>query len=87
MELDEDFIGVTMRWITQSEYEIMHMGHVKRFSASRGVRQGCVASPLLWIIFVHLVCEELAGKIGYDRLCQILTLFADDIHGQWTFHS
>ena len=76
-----------MQWITQSEYEVSHMGHTRRFAASRGVRQGCVASPILWIIFVHTVCEELAGKVGYHRICQILTLFADDIHGQWVFHS
>ena len=87
MGLEEDFVSVLMRWITQSEYEISHMGHVRRFDASRGVRQGCVASPILWIIFVHSICDELAGKVGYSRVCQILTLFADDFHGQWTFYS
>ena len=87
MGLDEDFVSVVMQWITQSEYEVSHMGHTRRFAASRGVRQGCVASPILWIIFVHTVCEELAGKVGYHRICQVLTLFADDIHGQWVFHS
>ena len=87
MGLEEDFVSVLMRWITQSEYEISHMGHTRRFDASRGVRQGCVASPILWIIFVHSICDELAGKVGYSRVCQILTLFADDFHGQWTFYS
>ena len=87
MGLEEDFVSVLMRWITQSAYEISHMGHVRRFDASRGVRQGCVASPILWIIFVHSICDELAGKVGYSRVCQILTLFADDFHGQWTFYS
>ena len=38
MGLDEDFVSVTMRWITQSEYEVSHMGHTRRFAASRGVR-------------------------------------------------
>ncbi|CAE7707358.1 acnA, partial [Symbiodinium necroappetens] len=62
-------------------------GESRTFDAKKGIRQGCSASPLLWLIFSHAISCRLEGLISYDRICAMLTIFADDYHAAGTFSS
>ena len=42
-------------------------------------------APLLWLMFVHGIVQDLYAKLGESAVNQALTLFADDHHWQRTF--
>ncbi|CAE7328875.1 unnamed protein product [Symbiodinium sp. CCMP2592] len=85
MQLPEDLISIIMAWHSSIAYTVHHAGESRTFPATRGVRQGCSASPLLWLIFSHATSTRLEASIGYSTLCQMLTIFADDYHAAGTF--
>ena len=76
-----------MNWHHNANYHINHDGTDRVIRATQGVRQGCAAAPLLWLIFSHLVSEKLAEKIGYQATVDLLNIFADDYHCSAVFHS
>ena len=54
---------------------------------TQGVRQGCAVAPVLWLIYSHLISTELAGLIGHEAACELLSIFADDYHCSTLFNS
>eukprot|EP00439_Symbiodinium_sp_Y106_P081246 s2124_g20.t1 len=76
-----------MSWHSQIQYTVHHAGESRSFAATRGVRQGCSASPLLWLIFSHAISSRLECTIGTRQLNKMLTIFADDYHAAGTFES
>ena len=87
MQLPASLIQTVMSWQRHASYHINHDGTVRTIQATQGVRQGCAAAPLLWLIFSHLVSEKLAEKIGYQAIVELLSIFADDYHCSGVFHS
>ena len=87
LKLPSDFISIVMAWHSQIHYTVHHAGESRTFVATRGVRQGCSASPLLWLIFSHAISRRLEQTIGHSTLCRLLTIFADDYHAAGTFQS
>ena len=87
LQLPADLIAIIMAWHAHIQYTIHHSGESRTFDAKKGIRQGCSASPLLWLIFSHTISCRLEGLISYDRLCAMLTIFADDYHVAGTFSS
>ncbi|XP_055910471.1 uncharacterized protein LOC129944835 [Eupeodes corollae] len=49
------------------------------FEAEMGVRQGCVLSTLLFILFINDIVEEVGGGIEFGSLRIPCLIFADDI--------
>ncbi|CAE7783692.1 unnamed protein product [Symbiodinium sp. CCMP2592] len=87
LQLPDSLVAVVMQWHSQIRYTVHHAGQSCTFPASRGIRQGCSASPLLWLVFSHVLCTQLAARIGKHKVDQILTVFADDHFAADSFHS
>ncbi|CAE6926470.1 unnamed protein product [Symbiodinium sp. CCMP2592] len=87
LQLPDSLVAVLMQWHSQIRYTVHHAGQSCTFPASRGIRQGCSASPLLWLVFSHVLCTQLATRIGKHKVDQILTVFADDHFAADSFHS
>ena len=54
-----------------------------------GVRQGCVASPLEWNVFMFAVFDRLRNQpvLGHEWILAHLLVFADDLLSHWSFTS
>ena len=74
-------------WHAHIHYTVHHSGESRTFAATQGIRQGCSASPRLWLIFSHAISCKLEGYVTYERLCAMLTIFAGDYHAAGTFTS
>ena len=81
---------VLMHWLEGARYAIAHRGHKLQILTTRGVRQGCKASPLEWNAFMVFLLECLEHDL-YDRMPHVapgwilrhLLVYADDILGRW----
>ena len=64
-------------------YNLSWKNHTARVSCLRGVRQGCCLAPTMWTaLTVNILLEAMSTAEGF-ALKQLLTMFADDIHGAW----
>ena len=79
LSVPEDLVGLIWAWHQNPEY-ILRVGDLEEhLPTTRGVRQGCTIAPLLWLIFLHCILEDLYVKCpGVDWL-SVLTAFADDL--------
>ncbi|CAE7191108.1 unnamed protein product [Symbiodinium necroappetens] len=78
LQLPADLIAIIMAWHAHIHYTVHHSGESRTFAATQGIRQGCSASPILWLIFSHAISSRLEESLGYERLCSLLTIFTDD---------
>ena len=76
-------INRIMDWISGTKYVLEHRGSKVEVRAQRGVRQGCVLSPLLWSLFRGLIYEEFQCLIDHDTVQPEVVFFADDKHLSW----
>ena len=85
LSLPVDLQNLLMSWLLQVQYFITHKGHQKSIDVTRGIRQGCVASPFLWLMWTteFLHCLALARSNAW--ILEHLSLYADDIISQWDF--
>ena len=87
LNVPSNLVSVIMAWHANIRYHIHHAGETRTFPATRGIRQGCSASPLLWLLFSHVISTRLEARWGYEVLCKILAVFADDYFVADTFCS
>ena len=71
----ETDVALIMEWLRGSTYHIKHCTHDIRVKTEKGVRQGCVLSPLLWTCFTCFVLKRLGG----DTQLSDLQVYADDV--------
>ena len=55
--------------------------------SNAGVRQACVAAPVLWNLYIHDFFLLLEKKFSSEWLLEHLTVFADDFHVFFEFNS
>ena len=82
--LHPDLIHLLECWYSSTAYHYQHHGHDIEIDATTGVRQGCVAAPMLWNCHTCNVMMELQVALGDRWVQDVLTLFADDFHVQWS---
>ena len=87
LDIPNNLVSVIVAWHANIRYHIHHAGETRTFPATRGIRQGCSASPLLWLLFSHVISTRLEARWSYEVLCKILTVFADDYFVADTFCS
>ena len=81
--LQLDLINLFLSWYASTEYIYRHHEHTLSVQATTGIRQGCVAAPLLWDYHTSNVMYQLQMELGVHWVNDVLTLFADDFHLQW----
>ena len=64
-----------MAWLTDSSYHLSHAGESFTLTPTRGIRQGCVLSPLIWTCVTGTMVRDLTA-LGIT--VEDLDLYADD---------
>ena len=85
--LPDRVVEVVMEWHCGARYCVEHDGKPRLIKVTQGVRQGCVISHLLWLVYSHLISTELASLIGEAATKSLLNIYADDYHASLTFNS
>ena len=85
LQVPDSIIALLMNWHQQTSYFSDISGSEIEVDANIGVRQGCVAAPLLWTSFTHVVMFVLSLVFPMAWIRSCLTFFADDLHASWTF--
>ena len=81
--VDESDVALIMEWLQGCTYYITH-GHINlKVVTERGVRQGCVLSPLIWTCFTCFVVKRLDKIVSL----QDLQIYADDFLMTKIFHT
>ena len=78
-----------MHWLHYASYHIHHRGIDASVTSSRGVRQGCKASPMEWTIFLCTLMSTLDRAMpypaAYSWVKEHLITYADDLIAMWEF--
>ena len=85
LPLHPSLISLLLAWHHLTPYHLTHGGHSYVIEGNVGVRQGCVAAPLLWVAFIRLWHKYLSRRFGYEWVIEHLTTYADDHHLAWCF--
>ena len=74
-QIPAGLISLVMAWLVGSSYHITHAGEEFTLTPTRGIRQGCVLSPLIWSCVTGTMVRDLEslGIAVAD-----LDLYADD---------
>ena len=82
-QLDEADISVLMEWHRQPRYHLQYSGRASVVTSKQGVRQGCVAAPVLWTAFFGLYFDLVSKRISPEFARAACTAFADDLLSHW----
>ena len=72
--VQEGDIALIMEWLSGSQYHFRHGPHSHSVTTNRGVRQGCVLSPLLWACLTCYILKRLPPSIDIHDV----QAYADD---------
>ena len=86
-QLPADLRTILLCWLNQVQYHLGHKGLTKNIDVTRGIRQGCVASPFLWLMWTIHLLSRPTDKLGPAWVRDHLSIYADDIISQWHLFS
>ena len=87
LPLPQPIVSLLLAWHLSTPYHIEHGGQDHVLEANMGVRQGCVAAPLLWVAFKRYWHKFLVSQRSYQWLLDHVITYADDNHFSWVFRS
>lgn len=82
-----DLLHIISSWHMDTHYNLIHNNTTTRIPVNVGLRQGCKAAPILWVLFMSHFVELLQEHIDPLWLQEALTMYADDIHLGATFYN
>lgn len=82
-----DLLHIVSTWHMDTHYNLIHQGRTTQIPVTVGLRQGCKAAPILWVLFMSHFVELLQEKIEPAWLDAALTMYADDVHVGAQFNS
>ena len=82
-----DEAELLLQWHLSAQYHVPEATSNDHFRATRGVRQGCKAAPLIWLCFSGLIMEALDSRNDAGWTSSHLTVFADDHHAGFIFRN
>ena len=82
-----ELINTIIQWHNTIQYHLQVADLTETVHCGRGLRQGCTLSPTLWVAITSHVMSMIGQHVPEEWVRDQLTLFADDVLGQWTFHS
>ena len=82
-EISKDLMGLMLSWLNNIEYVLQHKGRSVNIPVKRGIRQGCVASPFLWLMWTLTFFSHLQEARSFEWIRRHLTVYADDLVSQW----
>ena len=85
--LSKPLQDLLLSWLNDVSYHVQHKGHCETIPVTRGIRQGCVASPFLWLMWTMSFLQQLVEARDPEWIKQHLNLYADDVVGQWFLQS
>ena len=83
---DSEVAPLLLHWLTEARYHITHRGIHSTIPTTRGVRQGCKASPLEWTVFLCAFFLRLDLALWHETqlwTLQHLITYADDLIARW----
>ena len=83
-EVPHDLAVLLLSWY-HSEYAMGQRdgGYIRRISITKGVKQGCVIAPTIWVIMTCYVHHRLDERLSAAWSEAHATCFADDFLFQW----
>ena len=78
---------VLMNWLEASRYEVSIAAEAGAIAVERGVKQGCRASPLLFLAYMCLVSSRIDTRLRPGWSAEHMTVYADDTHVRWCIRS
>ena len=78
MEISEDLCGLLRSWHLDTYYYLAHGKDIYEILSTRGVRQGCTAAPVLWLVYLFNIMQGLWDLEDVDWY-ELVTAFADDL--------
>ena len=87
-EVPHDLATLLLSWY-HSEYALgqRNGGYTRRISITKGVKQGCIIAPTVWVILSCYVHHRLDAALSDHWSAQHATCFADDFLFQWELES
>ena len=88
MAPSSELAHLLLHWLTEVRYHISHRSHGTTIKTSRGVRQGCKASPIEWTIFLCTILMRLDLDLWHmEPMWHHLITYADDLIAKWRIES
>ena len=88
--IPDDLLALLLSWYEQSTYTIgsRHDANLRMsINATRGVKQGCIIAPSLWVIYSCFVWHQIDCALHPSWTDDHITGFADDFHFRWELGS
>ena len=85
--MPEELRQVLMSWLEASSYNVSIAAKTGSIDVERGVKQGCRASPLLFLAYMCRISICVDARLGDGWSAAHMTVYADDTHVRWCIHS